>query len=90
MRQILKDLMLVVIFVLVFAAIPFALAPDNPLRQPPQPPADPGVAVPVNIPWGMILLVALGAPVILALVDMAGHSNMASHTVERVEGNHHD
>jgi integral membrane sensor domain MASE1 len=90
MRQILKDLMLVVIFVVMFAAIPFALAPDNPLRQPPQPPAGPGVDVPVNVLWGMILLVALGAPVVLALVDMSSHGNMATHTVERVEENHHD
>jgi hypothetical protein len=90
MRQILKDLMLVVFVVLMFAAIPFALAPDNPLQQPPQPPANPGLVVTVNIPWSMILLVALGAPVILALVGMASHSNMGIPTVERVKENRHD
>jgi hypothetical protein len=86
MRQILKDLMLVVFFVLAFAAIPFALAPDNPLRQPPQPPADLGVNV--NAPWGTILLAVLGVLVLVALAGMASYSNTGTHTVERVEENH--
>jgi hypothetical protein len=90
MRQILKDLMLVVFVVLMFAAIPFALAPDNPLRQPPQPPADLDVDVYVNAPWGTILLPVLGLLILFALVGMASYSYTGTHTIERVEENHHD
>ena len=90
MRQILKDLMLVVYFVLMFAALPFALSPDNPLRQPPQPPVDPLIAVNVNAPWGTILLTVLGALVVFTLVSMADYSNTGTHTVEQVEERQHD
>ena len=90
MRQILKDLMLVVYFVLMFAAVPFALSPDNPLRQPPQPPADPVVAMNVNAPWGLLLLTVLGALVVFTLVSMANYSNTGTHTVKEVEEQRHD
>jgi hypothetical protein len=90
MRQILKDLMLVVYFVLMFAALPFALSPDNPLHQPPQPPADPVVAMSVNAPWGAISLTVLGALVVFTLVSMANFSNTATHTIEQVEEQRHD
>lgn len=88
MRQILKDLMLVVYFVLMFAALPFALSPDNPLRQPPQPPVDPVVAVNMNAPGGTILLTVLGALVVFTLVSMANYSNTATQTVEQVDEQH--
>ena len=90
MRQILKDLMLVVYCVLMFAAVPFALSPDNLLRRLPQLPADPVVAVNVNASWGTILLPVLGALVVFTLVGMVKHSNTGTHTVEQVEEQQHD
>jgi hypothetical protein len=90
MRQFLKDLMLVVFFILMFAALPFALSPDNPLHQPPQPPADPNVDVNVNAPWSTISLAVLGALVLFTLVSMANYSNTGTHTVEQVEEHQHD
>ncbi len=96
-----KALVLVLVFALMFAAVPLAMAQGNQPPQPPQPtqqqppqqpPTTSAVNVNVNIPWGTILLVAVAVLILLALVGLAsaGRSNVTTHTVERVEEHHHD
>ncbi len=90
MRQFLTDLMLVTFVVLMIAAIPFALSPDNPLGQRPQPLANPDVNLTLDALWATFLAVALGAPVISALAGMDDQSNSATPSAERVEKHHED
>jgi hypothetical protein len=87
MRRIQKSLLITVSIALMFAVVPFALAQDQPPQPPPTPPPD--VNVNVSVPWGTILLVALGVLVLFALIGLVGRSSTETHTIEHVEEPHH-
>ena len=93
MRQVLKDLMLVAFFVLMFAAIPFALSPYNPLRQSLHPShflADPSANLTLYAALATFLVLALGAPMIPALDGTGDDSDAATQLAERMEEHLHD